>query len=444
MLKLYGYSKVLQGSELYKAKVFSQTGEENVLFVHENIVADFTSLEFDEKVTFEITVKTYDDLNPEKVSVHPTSRGIHCVTEGKQIFFTMDKPQNIKVAIEGMQDLFIYCAAPENGLDVVNPDDPNVFYYEAGQIYDVGKLELASNQTLYIEGGAVLFGRVYGIGDNIRVLGRGIIDGGYALDKPRVHANNMLFENCTNLLIKDVTSINPMSWMTVLGNCDGVLVQNIRELGYVVGSDGVDVCGSRNVLIEDCMIKNNDDCIVIKSFVRKNATQPWDNDVINVVTRNCAFQTLFNGAIMEIGHELITEKVEHIVFENCDVMGTHGFGSVFSIRNCDYAFVSDVLYKDIRIEHCYDQIFELRVMESMWSKSPDKRKGQVRNVRFENIYWSSAIVNVGYTTSLIGGHDKDHTVEDVSFKNFYIDGKKIKSLDELNIFYRYSDNVRLI
>ena len=83
-------------------------------------------------------------------------------------------------------------------------------------------------------------------------------------------------------------------------------------------------------------------------------------------------------------------------------------------------------------------------MESMWSKSPDKRKGQVRNVRFENIYWSSAIVNVGYTTSLIGGHDKDHTVEDVSFKNFYIDGKKIKSLDELNIFYRYSDNVRLI
>jgi len=444
MIKIYPYSQVLKQSELYKVKVVSQKREVQELFVHGNIVADFTSLEFDEKVTFEITVKSEDDLNPEKVSVHPTSRGIQCTTKGKQIIFSMEKAENIKVDIAGLQDLFLFCATPENGLDVVNPEDPNVFYFKAGQIYDVGKLELSSNQTLYIEGGAVLFGTVYGIGNNIRVLGRGIIDGGYEINKPRVHRNNMLFENCTNLLIKDVTSINPMSWMTVLGNCDGVVIQNIRELGYVVGSDGVDVCGSRNVLIEDCIIKNNDDCIVLKSFVRSNAAQPWDKDVINVVSRNCVFQTLFNGAIMEIGHELVTDKVEHVVFENCDVLGTHGFGSVFSIRNCDYAFVSDVLYKDIRIEHCYDQIFELRVMESMYSKSTKKGMGQVRNVRFENIYWKSSVENLGYTTSLIGGHDNERTVEDVSFKNFYIDGKKITSLDELNIFFRYSDNVRLV
>ncbi len=443
MIKNYGYTRVLKESELFKVKVFSEAGEEQELFVHGNIVADFTSLEFDEKATFEITVKTADDLDPEKVSVHPTSRGIHCVAEGKQIFFSMEKPENIKVEIAGMQDLFIFCSTIENGTDVVNPEDPNVFYFKAGQIYDVGTLEISSGQTLYIEGGAVLYGRVYGTGDGIRVLGRGIIDGGFDVNKPRVHGNNMVYEKCTKLLVQDVISINPMSWMTILGNCDGVVIRNIKELGYCSGSDGVDVCGSRNVLIENCMIKNNDDGIVIKAFIGRSKFQPWNFDVENILVRGCSFQTLFNGAIFEIGHELITDKVSNITFEDCDVMGTHGFGSVFSIRNCDYADISDIFYKNIRVEHCYDQLIELRVMDSKWSKSNNERKGYVNRVRFEDINWTTTAENIGYTTSLIGGHDDEHMIKDVSFKNIYIDGKKIKSLDDLNIFFRYCENVRL-
>ena len=41
---------------------------------------------------------------------------------------------------------------------------------------NLDKFELTDNQTLYIAGGAIVTGRVEARGDNIRILGRGLLE----------------------------------------------------------------------------------------------------------------------------------------------------------------------------------------------------------------------------------------------------------------------------
>jgi hypothetical protein len=50
-----------------------------------------------------------------------------------------------------------------------------VLFFKAGQIYEIGELALQDNQTLYIEGGAVVKGCLRTIGaQNVTVRGRGV------------------------------------------------------------------------------------------------------------------------------------------------------------------------------------------------------------------------------------------------------------------------------
>jgi len=442
MIMPYAYPKAYEFSELYHVSVNKIDGEQLDLPILKNPVSDFGSIEFDEEITIEVNVRIIADLKPHMVSIRPLSRGITCKVEGRKIIFTMKTPQNIKVAVEGLHDLYLYCFGVEDINDKPIKEDPDVFYFSAGQTYEVGKIELKTNQTLYIEAGAVVRGVVHGVGDNIKIMGRGIIDGGFKEGKPFTDIHTIQLEHCNNSLIKDVTIINPMRWIVVIGGCNDIVIRNIKELGLNMSTDGIDVCGSKNVLIEDCFIKCNDDCVVIKSIKHSNGTLDWRFDVENVTTRGCVFQTVKNGAVMEIGHELITDLVNNIVFEDCDVLGVHGHGSVFSIQNTDKAIVSNVLYKNIRIEHCYDKLINLRIMNSMYSRNNEK--GQVRDIKFKDIFWHTQCYNMGYTISLIGGLDENHTVENVEFENFIIDGKKVTNLDDLNIHIRHASNISIV
>ena len=437
MIKPIFYPQALKTSELYSIKVHSADGKQFELPVFENIVSDFASIEFDEEVFFEVSVRTFDDLNPKDVSVRPVSRGIDCVSEGRKVTFSMKRPENIKLDILGLHDLFIYCTGTE--IAKPDPNSENIIYFASGQTYEVGRLELKSNQTLYIEAGAIVCGSIHGVGENIKIMGRGIIDGGSREGGPLPNIHTIQLEECTNALIQDVIIINPMRWIVVLGACEGVVCRNIKELGYNMSTDGIDVCGSKNVFIEDCFIKCNDDCVVIKALLHSNGRKDWRRDVENITTKRCVFQTIKNGAIMEIGHELIADTVQNITFEDCDVLGVHGFGSVFSIQNTDRAIVSKVRYQNIRVEHCFDKLVNIRIMNSRYSKNTEK--GQIRDVVFKDVFWSKNEFNIGYTISLVGGLSEDNTVEGVEFDNFQINGVAAENLDDLNLFSKYCKNI---
>jgi hypothetical protein len=98
-----------------------------------------------------------------------------------------------------------------------------------------------------------------------------------------------------------------------------------------------------------------------------------------------------------------------------------------------------VVWSDIRVEHHYDKLVDFRIVTSRWGKDPIR--GQIRNIRLKDIQVCTNPSNDGYSCSLIGGFDENHTVESVSFENFQIDGKLIANADQLSLFTRQASGI---
>ena len=228
--------------------------------------------------------------------------------------------------------------------------------------------------------------------------------------------------------------------MLVIGACQDVSVSNVREIGRVISSDGIDVVGSQHVLIENCCLRNNDDCIVIKSCPGDSPVGvDWRGDVAQVLVRGCLLWNAEAGNALEVGHELQTQSIRDIRFEDIDILCVHGHGAAFSIHNGDRALVEDITFEDIRVEHHFEKLIDFRVIKSRFNH--DEERGQVRNIRLRNIAVVESPFNPGYTVSLIGGYDSRHTVEGVHFENFVLGGRKMTSADDLLLFTRHCADI---
>jgi hypothetical protein len=131
--------------------------------------------------------------------------------------------------------------------------------------------------------------------------------------------------------------------------------------------------------------------------------------------------------------------VRNITFRNCDVLSVHGHGAPFAIHNGDHATVSDVLYDDIRVEHYYDKIIDFRVLHSQWNR--DAERGQIRNIHLRHIKIMPAIYNEGYTISVIGGYDAEHTAENIVLEEFYLGEQKVTNCDQLDLYLKHASGI---
>jgi hypothetical protein len=401
-------------------------------------VASFASFEMNGPATIEID--TPHEVTA--VSLRPHSLGLSAQHAGKTVSFTLARPANIWVDIQTsptIPPLYLFAYPPET--DRPDPADPNVIYFRGGTVYEPGLITLRDRQTLYIEGGAIVRGAVYAhAAKGISIRGRGVLDGSLSPHKPGATCKSIFLDGCEDARIEDLTMIHPASWMVVLGACREVVITNLHQIGEVVSSDGIDIVGSQDVIITGCFLRNNDDCVVVKSLdlLRGNPLTKTDarRDAQDILVQNCTLWNDRAGNAMEIGFELCTQNIRRIVFRNIDVVAAHGYGAVFSIHNGDRATVSNILWEDIRVEHFFDKLVDFRIMESRYSK--DKERGRIRDITLRNI---RTIKDVFNTTSLIGGHDHQHRIERVRFENFVMGDSKILDADALHLFSKHADQI---
>jgi len=439
-MNIYTHPKSLARSEVFSLQVNGQLIE-----VLHTGVADFAICALSPE-DFPATVEVTHTNPLTAATIHPVSKKIAATLDGRKARFTLDRPEKLSLAIPGLKPLYIYAQEPETN----PPDraDPSVVTFPAGQITETPMLSLEEGQTLYLPGGAVFKGRIHVKGKSgIRICGHGILDGSFFEQSVDGMIPLVVLERCPDVLVEDVTMVRPQGWMLVLAACQGATVRNLKEIGEVMCSDGIDVLGSRDVLIEDCFLHNNDDCVSVKAFLLGSNNLADTNvdareNVENILVQRCTFANWTSGSVMEIGHELSVDFVRGITFRDIDVLHCHGSGAVFSMHNYDRALVSDVLFENIRIEHCYDKLIDLRISSSRFST--DEERGCIRGVILRNIEWNRTPFNRGYTISLIGGWDEDHVIEDVLIENFLIDGRPVQHLDELEICTRNCKNLRLL
>lgn len=412
---------------------FSLTVNGQPVFVHETQAAAFAVVSWENEAV--VRVRTPQPIT--SAVVRPL-RWNHVTIEDSSLTFTLPSPRKVSIEIEGFQPLFLFAAPPETLR--VDRNDPAVRYFAAGKIHHAGDIVLKSGETLYLEEGAIVHGKIRALdAEGVRVLGRGILDGGSGTSTTRAR-RMAVFEGCTDLLVEGITMIHPESWMLSLGACDRVAVRDLREIGEVMSSDGIDVAGSRDVLIEDCFLRNNDDCIVVKALNPVSSThdekRDWSRDVRNVLARGCVLLNAECGNALEIGFETRADTIRDITFRDCDIIAAHGEGGVFTIHAGDRAAISDVTYENIRVEHFYDKCVDIRILHSRYSK--DDVRGQIRNITFRNIHTNADKFN---TVSLIGGFDAEHTVENVVFENFVRGDQKIAHPDQLHLFVKNASGV---
>jgi hypothetical protein len=417
------------------------------VFVYHTNVADFAAFSASGAIRVEVRFPRGPGYRDEEVAVRPMRHGIvPAILDGK-IAFDVPGPMNLLVEIPGVgnpalpggrRPLLLYVNPLEDPRDTRGPD---VIRFAAGKVHEVGDLKLKDHQRVYIEGGAVVRGAIKAeSARDLHIAGYGVLDGSYH----RTHgkrAQMVVLEGCRDIAIDDLIMIEPTSWMLVLANCEHATVRNVRQIGEVVSSDGIDVVGSRHVLIEDCMLKNNDDCVVIKACNRYGGTSAvnWAADVDDVLVRRCALLNDRAGNAMEIGFETQTESMRNIRFEDCDVLHVHGHGAVFSIHAGDRATIENVVWENIRVEHYYDKLIDFRIVNSRYQK--DVAKGHVRNITLRDIHVTNRPPNGGYSVSLIGGLDADHTVENVRLENIRVDGKKVLTPEPLDLYLRNTRGV---
>ena len=455
-LVTYNAPDTLRPSEMFQVKINGK-----VLFVYQNEVSSLAYFSFAGKAEVEITT-THDvkwaDIRPKNLNIAPLF-GDHTVK------FSIDKPCNLSVELNGeiTRPLYLFAAPLETNRPA--PNDPNVRYFEGGKIYDVGTLTLRSDEAIYIAGGAIVRGTIVANeAKNVKISGRGILDGTY------VKEQMVQLNRCENAEIEGIIFLNSPGWTVVPRHCNRLTVKNIKQVCWRNGSDGLDLVATSHVRVNDCFFRNNDDNIVLKCWggdekYPKNA--PQGPDMSDIAITNSVFWNMPWGNALEIGFELRCGKVSDVRFTDCDLIHVER-GAAFSIHNGDNATVENVLYENIRVEDAMHKLIDLavflsqysldrlatdaerkqRYMQGAWdgvSTVSDAQKaqyaanrGRIKNIVFRNI----AVTDGQFPYSIISGYDANHLVEDVLIENLTIHGKRIKNAKEGRFFIENSKNVR--
>ena len=261
-------------------------------------------------------------------------------------------------------------------------------------------------------------------------------------------------------------------------SCQNLEIDNIQIINWDFGSDGFDISGCQDVKVRNSFLRTNDDCIVIKSLsFAENVYYPnpriENPDVKDILVEGCTVWNMPYGNAFDIGFELRCNKVSDIVFRDCDVLMQDGRGAIFSIHNGDNAIVENILYDNIRVENA-DQgsahkLFDIAILFSYWSydkfEDPEmnekykyhdawdnllpvlpgreafhaSHRGYVKNVHFRNIQ----ILDGKFPYSVLNGFDDDHRVENVTFENITVSGKRISSEKELKLYSKYTKNIKI-
>ncbi|WP_282135166.1 glycosyl hydrolase family 28 protein [Seonamhaeicola maritimus] len=413
---------------------------------HSRQIFSFASYaSFDMKATSKVKV-TYPEA-VDSVKILPTSYGIESTIEGNTISFSVDKPMHLTVEVNGdwYESLHIFANPFEE--NVPDPNDPNVIYFGPG-VHDVKSVAVGDSTTVYIAGGAYLKAGIdeneeemelrgrkrnpptfFLQGKNITIRGRGIIDQS-AIPRPK-RRYTIFAQHSDDVTIEGVILYDPSHWTIPLQASDNIHVDNIKILGWRGNSDGVDISNSRDVLVENCFFRTLDDAVVVKSFSDRG-------EVKNIHARKCVVWNELAHAL-SIGAE-VRENVTNVLFEDCDVIHDVGRETALRVYHCDDALISDVTFKDIRIEEAR-RLISVWIGKTRWTETEER--GNVRNVVFKDIVATSALIDTTLTgfqdgtdwkpylirdhaSMLLTGFDDTHTAENIIFDNVVLDGKKIE------------------
>ncbi len=354
-------------------------------------------------------------VRPGRLGIRPAFRN------NGRLSFALDLPCKVTLELDGdlKSPLFLLCSPPL-------PEQPpaGALCFGPG-LHEAGVITPESGQTVYLAPGAWVRGCIHADGqENIRIIGRGVLDAAQPGEGKKKHA--ILPSRCQNVLIEGITVVNCPTWHVVPVACQGVVIRHVNIMGHDGTGDGIDIVGSRDVSVKDCFIRVKDDCVAVKAV---DYQFPFgERDVSDVLVERCVFWNDEWGNAMEIGYETRCEEIHHIVFRDIDVVHCEreGWqsGGVLTIHNGDRARIHDVLYEDIRVECADEKLIDFKILDSRYSK--DKTRGIVDNIIIKNV----RVTDGPFPVSILRGYEAGHLIENITIEGLDILGTKVRSFQD--------------
>ncbi len=348
---------------------------------------------------------------------------------GQKISFTLSRPTPIVVEINGPHHaLHLFANPPAPPAPAA--ETPGIHYFGPG-VHHAGKIVLQSNESVYIAGGAVVYGSIHAQGaSNLHISGRGILDVSPFERGKGGGAVRLL--GCSDVTIEGIVMRDPDVWCCSLFGCRNVKISNVKLVGlWRYNADGIDVCNSQDVVVEDCFVRAFDDALVVKGL--KFGSNSFDDlPVRDVQFRRCTVWCDW-GRAMEIGAETCAPEIADITYEDCDIIRTTHIA--MDIQHGDRAAVRNIRYDNIRVEmddwnprprmqQARDEKYQSDVKDNYCPMlmviiirnnfySKDKQRGTVRDVLYKDIAVSSQQI----PASSFRGFDSEHNVSGVTIEN---------------------------
>lgn len=400
----------------------------------------YNSTEIMEYVMFTIEERTElvieSETEVKSAVIRPLSANIPFEIRAGKIIVTIVNPVKLSVEINGSSknNLMIFANDAEQALP---EQTQNYIRIKKDEEYRGTLFIDKDDTTVYIEEGAVIYGNIIAEDcKNLTICGYGrICMERYTYEMRKNFARSVDIRSCRNVRIRDIIIDDSNDWSLRITGCDDVDISNVKIFGCRGNSDGIDICGSRNVIVSDIFTRVWDDSFVVKALDTGNAE--------NIVFKNSVLWNDFARPI-EVGVELRADKVKNIRFENIDIIHSTTGYPVMGIHHGDHAEVSDIVFDNIRIEEAPGaQLVDIRIADSVWNR--DGRMGNIRDITFSNInYIGADNNNVMLSNSRIEGFSTEHDIKNVRFHNISIRGRAVKTEKELGLdVYDYVDGVSI-
>jgi hypothetical protein len=428
----YPISDSIPHNNDFSVKVRVPGGEWKDLYEYEVLVdahnvrkSSMVNFEFEGKVEVAVT------SNAQKIRsarIRPLSYNIAHTISGNIVRFTLTKPANISVEINGdiFHNLQIFANAPE--VNKPDPADTNVVYLKAG-VHKIDSLYMQSNKSLYLEAGAVLMGKVVcNKVHNVKIWGRGILYHGQ---------RGVEITNSSNVTVEDLIFIDPIHYTIFGGQSTGLKIKGIRSFSAKGWADGIDLMSCSNVLVDNVFMRTSDDCIALYCH-------RWDyyGDCRNVTVQNSTLWADVAHPIMMGTHGNPepgkSEMLENLVFNNIDILNHDepqiNYQGCMAINVSDENLARNIRFENIRVEDFEQgQLLNLRVtFNKKYASAPGRG---IENVLFKNVSYNGKNAN----TSIIEGYSKDRCIQNVVFDGLKINGVEISNRMIKPKYMKYSD-----
>lgn len=359
---------IRQNNQSHRSFVYADKHQDPHLQDRMSDFNHWTTFSFSGTVIVEVTRLKIRIANAE---IRPLSRKITTIVNDNTATFTLDRPGQFWVKIPGTEEhpLFIFADAPET--DIPQRTDPNVIWFEAGKVTDIGERYLIkSGQTVYIPGGAYVKGTITAeSASDITIRGRGILSGlGYAR-RPSVTGipyNTIMFNGTGNHQIVEGITITDPQHFCILSRGQ-ITARNVKLFGWWHQTDGWG--GGDGSIVEDSFMKVNDDNVKFYGT--------------NQIARRLVLYQQINGAPFQLGWGGASQQATNCLAEDIDVIACEAATKIE--RESNQAFlnlrhqspesvIDGVTLRRIRVDSDLPMLVGLTQV-----------KGTVRNLHFEDV-----------------------------------------------------------